>query len=208
MEPFPLSHSVVENNGEILRLIMSMGRMFSYGTMSVTIHRWLTAPAWCDFFPILGVHIKVSSAFIVSAETLSPGVAGKYPQFEEAAPTDWCHTISDSKCSSVTQWTQKMASPLLSRIRNLFLWPLFTPESWQQPELYLPVSVSFNLAIHMFSHSPTVLLDWQRSFFIFYFLPFSFYNSTALSNSTLLSPLVLWQNGFEQKVTWFSAHQS
>lgn len=97
------------------------------------------------FSPILGVHIKALGVFIVSAEDIeSRGEVGKYPQFEEAAPADWCHRISDLKCSSVTQWTQKMASPLLSRIRNLFLWPLFTPESQQQPELCLLVSVSSN----------------------------------------------------------------
>lgn len=53
MESFPLSHSVVKNSGEILRLIMSGGRMVSYGTMSLTSHRYLLlhdvifSHSWC-----------------------------------------------------------------------------------------------------------------------------------------------------------------
>lgn len=53
MESFPLSHSVVENSSEILRLVMSGGRMVSYGTMSLTSHRYLLlhdvilSHSWC-----------------------------------------------------------------------------------------------------------------------------------------------------------------
>lgn len=60
------------------------------------------------FSPVLSVHIKALGVFIVAVEDIeSRAEVEKCPQFEAAAPTDWCHRISDLKCSSVVRWTQK-----------------------------------------------------------------------------------------------------